>query len=74
MPALNNAQLEIIKLFKYNLNEQELKQLLSQYLFKKAIAEIDKIAEEKGYTAEIIETWKDEHFRSQYNRRGCIEY
>ncbi len=69
METLNNAQLELLKLFKCGLSEQEyreLKQILSEYLAKKLIAEVDKIAEEKGYTAEIIEGWKDEHFRTPY--------
>lgn len=71
MPALNNAQLEILKLFKYEMSEDELleiKQLLSEYLAQKLMKEIEKESVEKGYTPEIIESWKDEHFRTQYRK------
>jgi hypothetical protein len=66
MPALNNAQLEILKLFKYEKTEEELleiKKLLSDYLFQKAIRLADKVHEEKGYSLEDIEEWKNEHTR-----------
>lgn len=66
MPALNNAQLEILKLFKYDKSEQELleiKKLISDYLFRKAINLADEVYEEKGYTVEEVEKWKNEHFR-----------
>ena len=69
MPALSNAQLEILKLFHENQSQEELyeiKQLLSQYLANKLMKEIEKESLEKGYTPEIIESWKDEHFRTPY--------
>ncbi len=72
MGALNNVQLEILKLFHEDQSEEELleiKQVLTRYLANKLMSEVDKIAEEKGYTPEIIETWKDEHFRTPYSRK-----
>lgn len=66
MPALNNAQLEILKLFKYERTEEELfelKKFLSEFLFNKAIALADEVYDEKGYTPQDIENWKDEHTR-----------
>ncbi len=66
MGALNNAQLEILKLFKYEKTDEELaelKQVLVDYLFNKAIAEADKVHLEKGYTTQDVEQWKDEHTR-----------
>ncbi len=66
MPALNNAQLEILKLFKHERSEEELlefKKLLSDYLFKKAIKLADEAFDEKGYTVEDLESWKNEHSR-----------
>ncbi|MCW3112961.1 MAG: hypothetical protein JWR18_1357 [Segetibacter sp.] len=69
MPALSNAQLEILKLFHENQSQEELyeiKQLLSEYLANKLMKEIGKESLEKGYTPEIIESWKDEHFRTPY--------
>ena len=69
MPALNNVQFEILKLFHENQSEQELaeiKQLLSEYLFKKAIRLADEVYDEKGYTNRDVEKWKDENFRIPY--------
>ena len=66
MKALNNAQKDIINLFKYQHSEQELleiKQLISEYLFKKAIAMADVEAEAKGYTKEIMKDWSIQHYR-----------
>lgn len=72
MPALNNAQLEILKLFHENQSEEELaeiKQLLSEYLANRLMKEIEKESVKMGYTSEIIDSWKDEHFRTPYNRK-----
>jgi hypothetical protein len=66
MESLNNAQKDILNLFKYPHSEQELleiKQLISEYLFKKAIAMADAEAEAKGYTKEVMKTWATEHYR-----------
>ena len=66
MEPLNNAQKDILNLFKYQHSEQELleiKQLISEYLFKKAIAMADAEAEAKGYTKEVIKSWATEHSR-----------
>ena len=67
MPAaLNNTQLEILKMFRNNQSEedlQELKSLLIAYLSNKAVAEADKAFVEKGYASSIFESWKNEHFR-----------
>ena len=72
MAALNNAQLELLKLFHENQSQEELaeiKQLLSEYLANKLMKEIEKESLEKGYTAEVVDSWKDEHFRTPYNRK-----
>jgi len=66
MPALNNVQIEILKLFKHEKSEEELfeiKKILSDYLFDKAIHLADEAFEEKGYTLTEVEKWKDEHTR-----------
>ena len=66
MEPLNSAQKEILNLFKYQHSEKELveiKQLISEYLFKKAIAMADAEAEAKGYTKEVMKTWATEHTR-----------
>jgi hypothetical protein len=67
MPAaLNNAQLEILKLFRNDQPEeelQEIKSLLIAYLGNKVTHEADKAFAEKGYGAAIFEKWKLDHFR-----------
>lgn len=75
MPALNNVQLEILKLFQHEKSEAELleiKKLLSDYLFQKAIQLADETFDKKGYTTEDIESWKSEHTRlkGQVNESG----
>lgn len=70
MPALNNVQLEILKLFKHDQSEEELfeiKKLLSDYLFTKAIKLADESFQEKGYTLEDIKGWENEHSRLKNN-------
>lgn len=66
MTTLNSTQLEILKLFQYEKSEEELleiKKLISDYLFRKAILLADQVHEEKQYSQEDIEKWKDEHTR-----------
>ena len=65
-PALNDTQLEILKLFRNNQSEeelQEIKSLLTAYLVSKVTMEADKAFDENGYTTAIFEKWKQEHFR-----------
>jgi len=64
--ALNNTQLEILKLFRNDQPEEELQEirsLLIAYLANKVTFEADKAFNEKGYTDVIFEKWKKEHFR-----------
>jgi hypothetical protein len=56
----------MLKLFRNNQSEeelQEIKSLLTTYLANKVTMEADKAFNEKGYTDEIFEKWKQEHFR-----------
>lgn len=64
--ALNNTQLEILKLFRHEQSEEDLKEiksLLITYLADKVIREADKTFDDKGYTTAVFEEWKKEHFR-----------
>ena len=64
--ALNSTQLEILNLFSNEQSEEDLKEirsLLVTYLADKVTREADKAFDEKGYTTEIFEKWKKEHFR-----------
>ena len=63
---LTNLQLELIKLFSYNLNTNQLlevKDLLAKYFADKATQEMDKIWEEKKLTNETMDSWLKEHLR-----------
>jgi hypothetical protein len=65
MPVLNNAQLEIIKLFDENQTAEELcelKNILSTYIADKLSKNILEESKEK-YTPAQINNWKNEHFR-----------
>ena len=62
--------MEILKLFYENQPDEELheiKQVLSEYLFRKAVKLADEAFEEKGYTTKDIEEWKDEPSRINKN-------
>lgn len=64
--ALNNTQLEILKLFRNEQSEeelQEIKSLLIAYLAGKVTFEADRAFEDKGYSDIIFEEWKQSHFR-----------
>jgi hypothetical protein len=64
--TLNDAQLEILKLFSHEQSEEDLKEiksLLVTYLADKVTREADKAFDEKGYTSAIFEQWKKEHLR-----------
>jgi hypothetical protein len=66
--ALNSTQLEILNLFRHNQSEEdlrEIKSLLLAYLADKITREADKDFDKKGYTSEIFEKWKTEHFRKR---------
>jgi hypothetical protein len=66
--ALNNTQLEILKLFQQEQSEEDLKEiktLLITYLADKATRTADKDFDKKGYPASIFEKWKKEHFRKR---------
>jgi hypothetical protein len=66
MSALNQAQIEILKLFEFHQSAEELqrlKQVLLDYLFQRATEEADRVWEERGYNEETVEQWKNEHMR-----------
>lgn len=55
---LSNIQLEILKAFSYNLNNQELqefKELIAQYFAKRAIQAANKVWDEKGWSDEDVD-------------------
>ncbi len=64
--ALNDVQLEILKLFQHDQSPEDLKEiksLLATYLADKVTREADKAFDQKEYSAEVFEQWKKDHFR-----------
>ncbi len=67
---LTNLQLELLKVFSYQLNQQQLtdiKNLLANYFAEQATKEMDKLWEENNWDENTIETWANEHLRTPYN-------
>ena len=67
--ALTNLQLELLQMFKYELDETQLlevRALLAKYFADKATEEMDRLWEEKGWNEETIEKWSKEHMRTAY--------
>jgi hypothetical protein len=68
MSALNSTQLEILILFSHNQSEEDLKEITSlsiSYLADKVIRKADRSFDANGYTSQIFEKWKAEHFRKR---------
>ena len=66
---LTNLQLELVKLFRYDLKEKQLSEiryLLANYFAEKATGEADKLWKEMGWTNKTMEKWSKEHHRTHY--------
>lgn len=64
---LSNLQLELLKMFKYELSDEqllEIKSMLAKYFADKATKEMDRLWEENGWTNETMKAWGQEHMRS----------
>lgn len=67
---LTNLQIELLEVFKYELNEEQLKEirnLLANYFADKVTKEIDALFEANDWGEEKIEEWSKEHMRTKYN-------
>ena len=67
--ALTNLQLEILQMFRYQLEEKqllEIRDLLARYFADKATEEMDRLWEERGWSEETMEEWSKEHMRTKY--------
>ena len=65
---LTNVQLELLKLFQYDLPERqlvEIKNILAKYFAKSATDEMDKLWDENGWTNETMKDWANEHLRKK---------
>lgn len=65
--ALNDTQLEILKMLSFLKDDKdlaEIKSLLATYLSDKVVRTADKAFDEEQYTTTVFEKWKQEHFRN----------
>lgn len=63
---LTNLQLELLEVFKYELPEEQIKEirtLLVEYFAEKVSDEVDGLFEKEGWGKEKIEEWSKEHMR-----------
>lgn len=66
--ALTNLQLELLKLFANNVEEQDLlaiRSMIGLYFAEKATTAMNEFIAEKGMTAQQIANWAYEHWRHQ---------
>ena len=69
---LSNLQLELLRVFNFELSEEQLKEiraLLADYFASKASSEMDTLFEEKGWDEGKIEEWSKEHMRTEYGNK-----
>lgn len=67
---LTNLQLELLKVFSYQLNQQQLsdiKNLLANYFAEQATQEMDKLWDENNWDNNTMTDWANEHLRTPYN-------
>jgi len=67
--GLTNLQLELVKLFSFEVSEdelKELKQILVDYFASKITEDMDKLFEENNWDESKIEEWSSEHMRTKY--------
>lgn len=60
---LTNMQIELLKLFQYNLPEKqliEIKNMLAKYFADTATAEMDKLWEENNWNNDVMKDWANE--------------
>jgi hypothetical protein len=65
---LTNVQIELLKLFQYNLPEKqlaEIKNILAKYFAKSATSEMDKLWNEQGWDNNTMKNWAKEHLRNK---------
>ncbi len=67
---LTNLQLELLKIFSYQLKPQQLtdiKNLLANYFAEQATQEMDKLWEENNWDNNTMTEWANEHLRTPYD-------
>ncbi len=65
---LTNVQIELLKLFQYNLPEKqlvEIKNMLAKYFAQTATNEMDKLWDERDWGNDTMNDWAGEHLRKK---------
>ena len=73
---LTNLQLELLRVFSYDLPEQqllEIRQLLAQYFAQKIDEEMDLLWDERGWTEDTMRAWANEHSRTPYRAAETLQ-
>jgi hypothetical protein len=68
---LTNLQLELLKVFSYQLNQQQLtdiRNLLANYFAEQAMREMDILWEQQGWDENTMVEWASEHMRIPHNQ------
>jgi len=68
---MTNLQLELLKIFKYDLNENQLvevRELLASYFANKVDAEMDKLCNDKEWSISKIDSFAKKHTRTSYKK------
>jgi len=66
---LTNLQLDLIKMFSFQLNDIqlfEIRDILTKYFAEKAAEEMDKLWLDNNWTDETMKNWANEHLRTPY--------
>ena len=67
---LTNLQIELIKLFEYQVEDRqllEIKDLLARYFADEATKAMDNLWQENGLTNDTMREWSETHMRTPYN-------
>jgi len=66
---LTNLQLELIKMFSFQLNDIqiiEIRDILTKYFAERATNEMDKLWTNLNWTNDTMDNWANEHLRTPY--------
>ncbi len=66
---LTNLQLELIKMFSFQLNDVqiiEIRDILTKYFAEKATNEMDKLWTDFNWDNNTMDNWSNEHLRTSY--------
>ena len=69
---LSNLQLELIKVFSYQVPDEqllEIKDILTAYFADTLSKEMDKLWDENNWTDETMESWLNEDLRTPYQQK-----